>query len=326
MKEICMQKAQSSLGFTTEGGSKMKIGVIGIGNIAQKAYLPLYGQNRTQGEFIFATTNPQTKEMLATEYGFTQCVTSLEELLEQGIEACLIHAATKVHSEYIRRCLAAGVHVFVDKPIAEEPTVVAELLQLAKEKNLLLMAGFNRRFAPLVAPLKEQKDKHLLILQKHRIADPQPLKFVVYDLFLHLVDTAVYLLDEEIEELQARGVVKDGLLYQAHLTLHTKNTVATLHMDLTSGVNQERYQLISPEGNYELKELTQLTQVTQEAVVEHRGNDWATILHKRGFEPMLLAFLAALRGAQVDLRQDKVLKSHELCSAFLQAIKDSPQG
>ena len=80
--------------------------------------------------------------MLATEYGFTQCVTSLEELLEQGIEACLIHAATKVHSEYIRRCLAAGVHVFVDKPIAEEPTVVAELLQLAKEKNLLLMADY----------------------------------------------------------------------------------------------------------------------------------------------------------------------------------------
>ena len=112
MKEICMQKARIILGlYLNKGGSKMKIGVIGIGNIAQKAYLPLYGQNRTQGEFIFATTNPQTKEMLATEYGFTQCVTSLEELLEQGIEACLIHAATKVHSEYIRRCLAAGVHL-----------------------------------------------------------------------------------------------------------------------------------------------------------------------------------------------------------------------
>lgn len=303
----------------------MKIGVIGIGNIAQKAYLPLYGQNRTQGEFVFATKNPQTKKMLAEEYGFTQCVASLEELLEQGIEACLIHAATKVHSEYIRRCLAAGVHVFVDKPIAEDPADVAELLQLAQERNLILMTGFNRRFAPLLAPLKEQKDKHLLILQKHRIANPQPLKFVVYDLFLHLVDTVVYLLDEDIEGIQARGVVKEGLLYQAHMTLHTKSTLAALHMDLTSGVNQERYQLTAPAGNYELQELTQLTQVTQEALVEHRGNDWATTLHKRGFEPMLLAFLAALRGEPVDLRQDKVLKSHELCAQFLQAIKDAPQ-
>lgn len=303
----------------------MKIGVIGIGNIAQKAYLPLYGQNRTQGEFVFATKNPQTKEMLAEEYGFTQCVASLEELLEQGIGACLIHAATKVHSEYIRRCLMAGVHVFVDKPIAEDPADVAELLQLAQERNVILMTGFNRRFAPLLAPLKEQKDKHLLILQKHRIANPQPLKFVVYDLFLHLVDTAVYLLDEDIEEIQARGVVKEGLLYQAHMTLHTKSTLAALHMDLTSGVNQERYQLTAPAGNYELQELTQLTQVTQEALVEHRGSDWATTLHKRGFEPMLLAFLAALRGEPVDLRQDKVLKSHELCAQFLQAIKDAPQ-
>lgn len=304
----------------------MKIGVIGIGNIAQKAYLPLYGQNRGQGDFIFATTNQKTKEVLAKEYGFTHCVTSLEELLEEGISACLIHAATKVHSEYIRRCLEAGVHVFVDKPIAEDPVVVAELLQLAKEKNLLLMAGFNRRFAPLVKPLKDQTDKHLLILQKHRIDAPQPVKFVVYDLFLHLVDTAVYLLDEEIEKLQARGVVKDGLLYQAHLTLHTENTVATLHMDLTSGINQESYQLIAPGGNYELQELTQLTQVTQEAVIQHRGNDWETTLHKRGFEPMLQAFLAALRGEEVDLRQDDVLKSHELCETFLQALKVSPQG
>lgn len=298
----------------------MKIGVIGIGNIAQKAYLPLYSANRDQGEFVFATSNPKTKEMLISRYGFTHCVATLEELLAQNIQACMIHAATHVHGQYIRRCLEAGIHVFVDKPISEDPQEVAELLELAKARGLLLMAGFNRRFAPLVAPLKATADKHLLVLQKHRINHPQPVKFVTYDLFLHVIDTALYLLDEEIEQVHAQGVINEGLLHQAHLTIQTATTQASLHMDLASGVNQERYQVTASGGNYELQELTQLIQTTQESKQEFRGNDWETTLTKRGFQPMFQAFLTAISGKPADLKQERILESHQLCQSFLQQL------
>lgn len=298
----------------------MKIGVIGIGNIAQKAYLPLYSASRDQGGVVFATSNPKTKEMLASRYGFTNCVGTLDELLAQNIQACMIHAATQAHGDYIRRCLTAGVHVFVDKPISEDPREVAELLDLAKAQGLILMAGFNRRFAPLVAPLQKAKDKHLLVLQKHRINHPQPVKFVTYDLFLHVIDTAIYLLDEEIEQVYAQGIIKEGLLHQAHLTIQTATSQASLHMDLVSGVNQERYQVTADGNNYELQELTQLTKTTQETKQEFRGNDWETTLTKRGFQPMFQAFLDAISGKSADLKQEKVLESHQLCQTFLEQL------
>ncbi len=40
----------------------MKIGVIGLGNIAQKAYLPTYSECRHLAEFVLATRNPETRQ------------------------------------------------------------------------------------------------------------------------------------------------------------------------------------------------------------------------------------------------------------------------
>ncbi|MGO3728716.1 MAG: Gfo/Idh/MocA family oxidoreductase, partial [Enterococcus viikkiensis] len=72
----------------------MKIGVIGIGGIAQKAYLPTYAKMRDQAEFIFATRNEATRQKIADEYSFAKTVATIDELLAEEITACFIHAAT----------------------------------------------------------------------------------------------------------------------------------------------------------------------------------------------------------------------------------------
>ena len=45
----------------------MKIGVIGLGNIAQKAYLPTYSECRHLAEFVLATRNPETLISMALQ-------------------------------------------------------------------------------------------------------------------------------------------------------------------------------------------------------------------------------------------------------------------
>ncbi len=59
----------------------MKIGVIGLGNIAQKAYLPTYSESRHLAEFVLATRNPETRQKIADQYGFTETVRTIEEFL-----------------------------------------------------------------------------------------------------------------------------------------------------------------------------------------------------------------------------------------------------
>lgn len=144
----------------------MKIGVIGIGGIAQKAYLPTYAKMRKEATFIFATRREEVREKIAQEYNFEHTVATIDELLAEKIDACFIHVATSVHFEIAKQCLNAGVAVFIDKPVSEKLQEVQELQQLAKEKGLLFMVGFNRRFAPMVDQLKQLPQKKLFIWRR----------------------------------------------------------------------------------------------------------------------------------------------------------------
>lgn len=295
----------------------MKIGVIGIGGIAQKAYLPTYAKIRKEATFIFATRNDDVREKISQEYDFANTVATIDELLAEEIEACFIHVATKVHFEIAKQCLESGVAVFIDKPVSEDVQEVRELQELAKEKNLLFMVGFNRRFAPMVDQLKQLPQKHVIHLEKNEPNHGMNAQFGIYDLFIHLVDTAVYLLDDEIMSVHSKIREEKGQMTYAQMLLSTATTECILSMDMMSGGKMERYQVSSPEQTLILDQLTDLKIKRGTVEESQRFGDWTTTLEKRGFEQLVVSFIAALNGEEVDLRQENVLLSHELCEQML---------
>ena len=298
----------------------MKIGVIGVGNIAEKAYLPTYAKNQGTLTFYFATRNEQTKKRIKEMYGFSHLYETIDELIAEKIEACMIHAATKVHYELAKKCLEQGIHVFIDKPLSTSLHEVAELQALAKKNQVVLMIGFNRRFAPMVEELKQLPNKRLIQLQKNRIAAQETTEFVVYDLFLHLVDTAVYLLDEPITQVNSKIIEKNDYLELAMLHLETANQTAILTMDLRSGANTEQYQVTSEQGTYEVRNLTQMTIQQEGQTRQKEFGDWTNTLEKRGFEPMIMAFFEQIQHTQPNnqqLKQTGVYQSHELCEQMI---------
>lgn len=295
----------------------MKVGVIGLGGIAQKAYLPTYIKLQDRGEFIFATRNKEVQTRLSTQYGLPELKNNLQELIVEGIEACFIHTATSSHYELIKTCLLANIHVFVDKPISENIEEVTELQALAKERQCILMVGFNRRFAPMVEKLKQIPEKRTLILQKNRAYSEQPTAFEIFDLFLHLVDTAVYLLDDEIISSTSRIRESETGMETAVLHLETATTTAILSMDLKSGANREVFQVTAPSGTTIVENLIDFKTVTSVEQSES-FNDWQTTLEKRGFQQMVEVFLDALEtGVQQELKQENIWLSHQLCHEML---------
>ena len=296
----------------------MKIGVIGIGGIAQKAYLPTYAKMRKEATFVFATRNDETRDKISREYNFANTVSTIDELLAEKIDACFIHVATKVHFEIAKQCLEAGVSVFIDKPVSENLQEVRELQELAKENKLLFMVGFNRRFAPMVDQLKQLPKKHVIHLEKNEPNHAMNTQYGIYDLFIHLVDTAVYLLDDEIMAVHSKIREEKGKMTYAQLLLSTATTECILSMDLMSGGKMERYQVSSPEQTMILNQVTDLT--IKKGTVEkvQRFGDWTATLEKRGFEQLVVSFITALKGEDIDLRQENILLSHELCEKMLQ--------
>ncbi|MBO0423984.1 Gfo/Idh/MocA family protein [Enterococcus plantarum] len=296
----------------------MKIGIIGLGNIAQKAYLPVYSQLRDQATFILSTRNEQTRKEISEKYGFNEMVASTEELIQTGIAVCFVHAATKVHGQLVKQLLEAGIHVFIDKPLSENLAEVKEIQALAAEKKLILMVGFNRRFAPFVDELKAVDNKNMLLIQKNRIASESTANFVIYDLFLHVADILVYLLDDDIRQVQTKIVEEDGLLKRAILHVETETTTAIASMNLYAGANTETYQVTSPEGMLVLENLTDLTIQNPLGTQQKKFGDWTTTVEKRGFQQMVEEFIKAVQTNDgTYLKQEKVFTSHELCAQML---------
>lgn len=296
----------------------MKIGVIGLGHIAQKAYLPIYSQMQAQAAFILASTNEKKRQALAKQYGFSQTVANVDELIAAGIQACFVHVATHAHYAIVKQLLQADIHVYVDKPLSEDLHDLRQLVALAKQKKRLLMIGMNRRFVPFVTRLKQVPKKNLLLLQKQRVHHAQPTRFVIFDEFLHLVDTMVYLLDDDILQVQSKILEQGNTCQRAFLQVETLQTTAICVMNLVSDANQECYQLMSETGTYLVKNLATFTTVTKTQEQTELVSDWLPTLEKRGFVPMIQSFIQAITTQHLSgcMPENSVL-SHELCEEML---------
>ena len=211
-------------------------------------------------------------------------------------------------------------HVFIDKPLSENYEETRELIELAEKNNLILMLGFNRRFAPSVESIKELPNKRVITLEKNRIFEEYSPEFVVYDLLLHLIDTAVYLLDSSGVKLVSSTLKGSDVLEYATVQLEADDTTVFISMDMKSGANTEMYRGTSKEGIVTVTNLVNVTHQKEGTVTQLPQSDWATTLYKRGFVSMVTEFFEALEtGNRRQLKQEHVLLSHEICQQILKA-------
>ena len=148
----------------------MRIALVGLGDIAQKAYLPLLASDERVTPLL-CTRNPAVLDKLARQYRIAECFTELGYLLASRPDAVMIHAATAVHLELAAQCLRAGIPTFVDKPLCDTLAGVEELANLALAQNRPLFVGFNRRYLPAMSVARGQPLTELN-WQKHRHALP----------------------------------------------------------------------------------------------------------------------------------------------------------
>jgi predicted dehydrogenase len=80
---------------------------------------------------------------------------SLEKCIaEEKLDACILSVHTDLHYSMAVQTLEAGIHVFVEKPLVLDPAQGDKLIELASERDLLLMVGHVVRFMPPYLKLK----------------------------------------------------------------------------------------------------------------------------------------------------------------------------
>lgn len=301
----------------------IKIGIIGLGDIAAKAYLPVLS-SKTGFEFHLCSRNEKRLQELGDKYRFPNQYKTVTGLIASGIKAAFVNAATEAHFEIVKQLLEANIAVFVDKPIAMIYAESKQLVELAEERNLLLMVGFNRRYAPVYQQLKQLKNPTLIVMQKNRKSLPDfTRRFVVED-FIHVVDTLRYLFPYPIENLMVNGIKKGTMLHQLVVQFVSKSgEVAIGIMNRDTATTEEKLEVMTATAKQVVYNVSDLICEENKNTIKLGTNDWESTLYKRGFEQMAADFLQAIvsnKPTQISARD--ALFTHEICERIVEKLED----
>lgn len=297
----------------------MKVGCIGLGDIAQKAYLPVL-TTLPGTELHLQTRTPATLARVGEAHHVPRerRHADLDSLLAQGLDAAFVHAPTSAHAEIVTRLLEAGVPTFVDKPLAYELADSERLVTLAEERGTSLAVGFNRRFAPAYAQCLEHP-RDLILMQKNRVGLPEDARTLVLDDFIHVVDTLRFLLPGLVEHTDVRTRTREGLTHHVVLQLSGDGFTAIGMMNRMNGSTEETLEVSGQDTKRAVHHLAEIVDHKGQPSVRRRG-DWVPVARQRGIEQCVLTFLDAVRAGKTLSARD-ALATHELCERVVQAAR-----
>lgn len=197
---------------------KMKVAVIGVGNMGQH-HARVYSQIKEVKLAAVSDLNEKKGGEIAKNYGalfFKDYKKLIPEIPD--INVVSIAVPTKYHSEVACYFLKNKINVLLEKPIADSVQAAKKIIRTAQENKVKLMVGHIERFNPAVIKLKEliQRGKlgQIISIIARRVGGfPAQIKDsnVIIDLAVHDIDIINYLIGEK-----PRKVYKHQAKFHAH--------------------------------------------------------------------------------------------------------------
>ncbi|MCS6989662.1 MAG: bi-domain-containing oxidoreductase [Chloroherpetonaceae bacterium] len=132
----------------------IRVGFIGAGSFAQGYLIPALQSHRVALEGVCAATG-LTAENAKSKFGFRYATTTIDDILsDDAIDVVFIATRHNLHAELVVKCLNAGKHVFVEKPLATTEADLNKVIEAYEKSDRQLLTGFNRRFSEPLKTLK----------------------------------------------------------------------------------------------------------------------------------------------------------------------------
>jgi len=304
---------------------KQRIAMVGLGDIAQKAYLPIISQHLNI-QPILCSRNESTVKHLADKYRISEVYTDYKRLLQSKPDAIMIHSATESHYQLAKLALEYKIPVYVDKPLSDNLQQVESLIALAKQQNVLIYVGFNRRFAPLVQTISSSlsampNSNKTITLQKDRFNLPALASTFIFDDFIHVIDTVRYLAGVNStypQTISVRAQFESDLLANLEVTWQSQYNVVNANMNRIAGSTQERLQVNCNGNSWQVDNLREGHRYQQQKYSLLGFSDWENTLYKRGFVSLIDDWLKQLeiRGFNNEIAED-IFFTHKMCDQVL---------
>lgn len=139
----------------------VSLAMVGAGNYANKVLIPAVAKAGVCVDTI-VSSGGVSGVSVSKKHGIQNVVTDTALVFDRKrFNTLIIATRHDTHADYACHALAGGQHVFVEKPLALNPTQLQQIVSAYTdsqkgESSPLLMVGFNRRFSPLVKPLQSK--------------------------------------------------------------------------------------------------------------------------------------------------------------------------
>ncbi len=196
------------------------LGIIGAGRIGKvhTESIVNYVRNARIKTVADPYVSDETRDWLLKMGVGSVCGDYHEILNDPEIDAVLICSSTDTHSDISLEAIAAGKHVFCEKPIDHDLGRIKKVMEALSGSKLKYQVGFNRRhdhnFAAVKRAIDEGKvgDVHIIKITSR---DPEPPSAqyaavsggMFLDMTIHDFDMVRYLAGCEAEEIYTQAAV-----------------------------------------------------------------------------------------------------------------------
>ena len=327
--------AEATRGSAVRPGdfSQPRIGFIGAGNYASAVLIPAFAKSSCQLSAV-CTENGVSGNHIARKFGIPVMTTSTIELIEsEDIDAVVVATRHDSHGELALRALAAGKHVFVEKPLTlslDELSDIEDELGVQSNSAPSLMVGFNRRFAPQVRMIKDAlatvREPMSLILtmnagpidEAHWTQHPEIGGGRIVGEACHFIDLARYLIGDRVDSWSA-SAADTPTRDTASITLKFANgSIATVHY-FSNGhksMPKERIEVFAGGQVLRLDNFRELHSFGWNGVTSKKN--WR---QNKGQSACVAAFIDSIRGSERAIPAAEILEVSRLSIEIAAALR-----
>ena len=298
---------------------KVKIGVIGLGGVAQLIHLPNFAKIPNAELTAVAEVNRNRLLTISDKFNVKQRFSNHNDMLEKSdVEAVIIATPTSTHKDIAVDCLNAGKDVLIEKPMARTYQEAKQIVDVAKKNKRKLMVGMNLRYRPDTMLLRS-------FINSNEIGEPFYVKCgwirkqsssekwftrkeesgggVIIDLGIHIMDLALWLLDyPEISSVSAQNFhhytksVEDTSIS----CIKGKNS-AVINMEVSWSLPVEKdhffLEVYGTKGSFSINPFRIYKKVENDYInLTPTQVDNPTVLFKKSYINELKSFIGAING------------------------------
>jgi predicted dehydrogenase len=178
--------------------------VIGVGSLGQH-HARIMAKHPLSRLIAIVDADAKRREKIGKQYD-VPAQEHYSQIIDR-IQAAVIAVPTPAHYAVAKDLLSAGIHCLVEKPFTSSIGEAEELIQLAREKNLVLQVGHVERFNPAVIAARPYiKQPKFIEVNRLGPYDPRTNHIgVVLDLMIHDLDMVLALVNDKVISLEAHG-------------------------------------------------------------------------------------------------------------------------